>query len=164
MLGVMGCIEVSPERIRIGDSYSLDVRSAMDMPIVELLPDLVRRTKQLINCDRASIFVVSQDGSELTTILAENTEQIILQKDITSIAGECAVNGQPINLKRAYEHPSFNADNDRKTGYHTRSMLVLPIRKAMLGQEEGTANMSAPIGVVQVGPRHTHLSKLCFPR
>ena len=96
MLGVMGCIEVSPERIRIDDSYSLDVRSAMDMPMVELLPDLVRRTKQLINCDRASIFVVSQDGSELTTILAENTEQIVLQKDTTSIAGECAVNGQPI--------------------------------------------------------------------
>ena len=64
-----------------------DVKQASNMPMVELLPELVDRTKRLINCDRASIFMLSEDRSELTTILAQNTQQISIPADTNSIAG-----------------------------------------------------------------------------
>ena len=98
------------------DVLQLDVRTMSEMPMVELVPELVSRTKRLINCDRASLYVLSPDGKELSTILANNTAPIVLKKDTTSIAGECAVHGQPINLKRVYEHPSFNRSIDQQTG------------------------------------------------
>lgn len=75
MLAVMSAVEVSPERISDDDAMELDVRSAMEMPVVELIPELVYRVKKLINCDRASVFVRSEDGADLTTILAEGSEQ-----------------------------------------------------------------------------------------
>ena len=56
--------------------------------------------------------------------------------------------GNIINLERAADHPSFNANIDRQTGYKTRSMLVMPIRSM---QSSGGQMMlgGKPIGVVQ---------------
>ena len=65
----------------------VQVRAAMEMPIVELIPELVHRVKKLINCDRASVFIRSEDGADLTTILAEGSEQITIPCDVHSIAG-----------------------------------------------------------------------------
>ena len=66
------------------------------------------------------------------------------------------------NLTKAYERENFNQAIDRKTGYRTRSMLVVPIRKTYntskgrKGEEEeektagAVANTSEPpIGVIQ---------------
>ena len=63
--------------------------------------------------------------------------------------------GNILNLKRAEDHPAFNKAVDIKTGYKTRSMLVIPIRGAdtlgIDGVKEGKSiiTASAPIGVVQ---------------
>ena len=58
------------------------------------------------------------------------------------IAGECASSdegggggrrkrpGKLINIPDAYQDPRFNQEIDRKTGYHTQSMLCVPIRNA----------------------------------
>ena len=142
MLAVMTAIEVSPERISDDDLMGFEMRTALEMPMVELIPDLVRRTKRLVNCDRASVFIRSEDGSELRTILAEGTEQITIPINGQSIAGECAMQGTVINLKSAYARENFNPEIDRKTGYKTRSMLAIPIRKAANNAEsnEGADN------------------------
>ena len=41
---------------------SLDTKQASNMSLVELLPTLVDRIKRLLCCDRASIFLRSEDG------------------------------------------------------------------------------------------------------
>ena len=108
--------------------------------MVELVPELVSRVKRLINCDRASVFIRSENGAELKTILADGAEQITIPADEHSIAGECAVQNQVINLKSAYSAENFNKAIDMKTGYRTRSMLVVPIRKgttSVAGHDDG---------------------------
>lgn len=158
MLAVMAAIEVSAERIMDDDALQLDVRSTLELPMVELIPELVQRTKKLIACDRASIFILNAERTELSTILAENTEQITIPADVNSIAGECVVHGQTINQHDAYKHASFNPQIDKKTGYRTRAMLVMPIRRTALdGATAGgiAADTEPPIGVVQVAcPRN----------
>ena len=42
----------------------------------------------MINCDRASIFVYDPATEDLTTILADSTDQISIPADSNSIAGE----------------------------------------------------------------------------
>ena len=120
----------------------LDVSLTKHMPVVELLPELVRRAKRLVNCDRASLFLLTEDRTELTTILAKNSAPISVPADGTSIAGEAVTRGNVINLARADTHPSFNKEVDRRTGYKTRSMLVMPIRSSR-------ALSSTIVGVVQ---------------
>ena len=141
-------VEVSPERVQEADAMELDVKESANMSLVELLPELVARTKRLLNCDRSSIFLLTESGQELTTIFAENTPQISIPADSHSIAGESVTRGNIINLERAADHPSFNANIDRQTGYKTRSMLVMPIRSM---QSSGGQMMlgGKPIGVVQ---------------
>ena len=58
---------------------------------------------------------------------------------------------QPLRASEAADHPSFNANIDRQTGYKTRSMLVMPIRSM---QSSGGQMMlgGKPIGVVQTHP------------
>ena len=56
--------------------------------------------------------------------------------------GRTAAGGNIINLARADTHPSFNKEVDRRTGYKTRSMLVMPIRSSQ-------AVNSTIVGVVQ---------------
>jgi hypothetical protein len=80
-------VAIPAERITEGGAMEFDVKQASNMSMVELLPELVDRTKRLINCDRASIFLLSEDGGELTTILAQNTQQISIPADNNSIAG-----------------------------------------------------------------------------
>ena len=74
MLSVMSAIEISPERLSDDDLMHLETREATEMPIEELWPELVSRARRLVNCDRASVFIRSEDGSQLKTILAEGAE------------------------------------------------------------------------------------------
>jgi len=94
----------------------------------------------MLNCDRASFFVYNPATEDLVTILPDSTDQISIPADSTSIAGEAFINASVINLRSAYDHPNFNREIDRRTGYRTRSMLALPI--LLEGQER-------PLGVVQ---------------
>ena len=48
MLTVMSAIEVSPERISDDDAMELDVRLAMDMPMVELVPEVTYTTALIL--------------------------------------------------------------------------------------------------------------------
>ena len=44
------------------------------------------------------------------------------------IAGWVAQSGEIVNIPDAYADPRFNPDVDKRTGYHTRNILCLPIR------------------------------------
>ena len=136
MLSVMSAIEISPERLSDDDLMHLDMREATEMPIEELLPELVSRARRLVNCDRASVFIRSEDGSQLKTILAEGSEQITVPADPHSIAGQCVVQGHVINLRSAYQAENFNSAIDKKTGYTTRSMIAVPIRRLALNDKK----------------------------
>ena len=48
--------------------------------------------------------------------------------DFAARSPQVVTQGNILNLKRAEEHPAFNKAVDIRTGYKTRSMLVIPIR------------------------------------
>src|SRR4030095_5367814 len=58
----------------------------------------------------------------------------------TGIAGRVAATGELMNISDAQRHGDFNPEFDRRTGYHTRSVLCAPIR----------SRGGAIIGVAQV--------------
>lgn len=112
--------------------------------IHRLLELILDKSRQITAADAGSLYlVVRGDGAEtgdlLKFALAQNDSvEIAFQEsrmplDETSIAGYVAVHGSPVNVADAYTLPSgtpysISKSFDLKSGYRTRSMLVVPMR------------------------------------
>lgn len=106
-----------------------------------LLERILTEARRFGECDAASIFLVDRQTEEpelvfkLTqndTLAIDFTEQRF-PLDESSLAGHCALSGEVLNFEDVYRLPKsqgyhFNRDFDQKTGYRTRSMLVIPMR------------------------------------
>ncbi|VDI45847.1 cAMP and cAMP-inhibited cGMP 3',5'-cyclic phosphodiesterase 10 [Mytilus galloprovincialis] len=117
-------------------------------------------TKQLVNADRISMFLVDEEKQELYADYFDEGEkdengqplfnkksQIRFHKDL-GIAGYVARTGKVVNIYDAYEDDRFNQAVDKMTGYKTRSILCMPI----IGKQK-------VVGVVQLINR---LEAECF--
>src|SRR5690349_166653 len=87
------------------------------------------KTKEIIQADRVSIFLLDRMACELRSFVSE--EQKIMRLDARlGIAGSVAMTGQTINVADAYEHPLFYREVDAQTGYRTKTLLAVPLRNA----------------------------------
>jgi energy-coupling factor transporter ATP-binding protein EcfA2 len=96
----------------------------------EVLTSFTLRFGQLLDAERASIFLVDAQRRELWLKVAQGEEgrAVDLRIPIESgIAGHVATTGQSVRIDDAYAHPLFNPDVDRETGFRTRSLLCVPI-------------------------------------
>lgn len=91
-----------------------------------LLDLILHEATALVEADRASLFLVDRSRNELVTRIAQGAGEIHLPLG-RGIAGTVAATGVGINIPSAYDDPRFNPENDRKTGYETRSILCLPL-------------------------------------
>ena len=88
------------------------------------------KVRLLLHADRCTIFLVDQARGELRSKIATGPDGKPLRIRVsiqTGIAGLVARTGQTANIADPYNHPHFNAEVDRETGYHTRSILCIPI-------------------------------------
>ncbi len=112
-----------------------------------LLERLLFAAREIVHADAGSIYVV--ENNSLKIKYAQNDTQLKKLKKgqklpyvsfsvpVTekSIAGYAAFSGKVINIKDCYNLPpdvpfSFNQITDKSTGYHTHSMLSLPLKSA----------------------------------
>jgi phosphoserine phosphatase len=91
-----------------------------------LLASIERAALDVLECERASVFVLDKDAGELVSKLATGGQEIRFKAD-RGIAGEAAERRAVVNVPDAYADPRFNRDVDQATGFHTRSMLTLPM-------------------------------------
>ena len=91
--------------------------------IFQLLTDLGRT---LVNADRASFWKWDKRKHELWTTAAVGTGRITIPEG-TGLVGKALAMRKAIITNDPYNHPDFNSDVDKKTGYVTKSILVMPI-------------------------------------
>jgi adenylate cyclase len=105
-----------------------------------LISRIMHATTQLLNAERATLFVYDDKVDELFSIYADNleTQQIRVPTD-RGIAGAVFTTGRTENITDPYADPRFNQEIDRRTGFTTRSILCVPI----------TNKAGARIGVAQ---------------
>ncbi|GET87340.1 cAMP specific phosphodiesterase, putative [Leishmania tarentolae] len=89
-----------------------------------LVQSIINTAKTLTESDRCSIFLVMPDGSLKAHF--EDGNVVVLPAG-TGIAGYVAQSGSVVNIPNAYEDDRFNRSVDKVTGYHTRTILCLPI-------------------------------------
>ncbi len=91
--------------------------------IILVLADMGR---DLTSADRCSVWVVSDDGKNIWTKVAQGIDAIEIPID-SGIVGDAIVSGKEIILDDVYSDHRFNRHIDEKTGYKTKSMMVMPM-------------------------------------
>jgi Nif-specific regulatory protein len=93
-----------------------------------LLDLIAREATSLLDCDRASIFLLDRERNELWSKVALGSEEILRFDARRGIAGHTALYGDTINVHDAYSDPRFYTAIDDQTGYRTRNVLAVAVR------------------------------------
>ena len=88
-----------------------------------LSASIIETAKQLTEADRGTIFLVK---GEALHAYFQDGRSVIMGID-TGIAGHVAKTGEIVNIRSAYADPRFNAAVDKATGYHTETILCMPV-------------------------------------
>src|SRR3989442_10714834 len=110
---------------------------ALEANIEKVLLHITLAATFMLDADRATLYVVDQTRNELwSRALTEGAEggkgvlavnEIRLPLDGRSLAAEVARTGTLLRIDEPYEDPRFDPSVDARTGYRTRSILVVPI-------------------------------------
>ena len=91
-----------------------------------LLTLIIECSMELLDAERASLFLYEADTDELVSRIATDAEEIRFPAD-TGVAGATIHAGETINVPDAYADKRFNPKIDRETGFQTRNILSVPL-------------------------------------
>lgn len=119
----------------------------------EIMLDISEDVCTLFNADRLTIYVVGDDKVSLVTKVKTGLDafqDLKIPIAEQSIAGYSALNKKLLNIENVYDEAelqqhsaqlSFLRGVDRRTGYHTKQMLVAPIVEAAGGELLGVIQL-----------------------
>jgi type II secretory ATPase GspE/PulE/Tfp pilus assembly ATPase PilB-like protein len=114
--------------------------------VSEIIVDLKPRLLELVDAERLTIYAIDAKTQQVYSLYKEGDEirEIREARGMGSLVGYCALSGQTLNIRDAYNpalvrayHPDLKFDDswDRRTGFHTKQVLTLPIpyQKYLMG-------------------------------
>ncbi len=122
--------QVTRETEEFLDAVELGEEEAFQSMLEEALSAFTFRFGELVEAERASLFVVVAERDELWLRVARSEQGRPVDVRVPigrGIAGHVARSGRALRVDDAYQHPLFNPDVDRETGFRTRSILCVPI-------------------------------------
>lgn len=93
-----------------------------------LLDLIAREATSLLECDRASIFLLDREKNQLWSKVALGSNEILRLEASLGIVGQAVQTGEPVNVKDAYHDPRFYHAIDERSGYRTQTLLAVPMR------------------------------------
>jgi HD-GYP domain-containing protein (c-di-GMP phosphodiesterase class II) len=125
---------------------NIGVALSAERDINKLLELILAKSREITAADAGSLYLVERGREDevetddhLRFKLTQNDSVVVpfeehtMPLNETSIAGYAAVSGDPVNVADAYNLPagssySISRSFDEKSGYRTKSMLVVPMR------------------------------------
>ncbi len=100
----------------------------LDLQLNDMLSQIAVKACEVMEADRCSVFLHDPATDELwsTVALGMGAETIRIPSS-SGLAGASFQTGEIFNLEDAYQDPRFKKEVDAHTGYHTRSMLCMPL-------------------------------------
>ncbi len=119
----------------------LDISRSMvaTVDLDNLLGLIVQRSMELLDSERATVFLYDQQNDQLVSRIAAGEKEIRFPAD-RGIAGAAITSRSIINIPDAYADERFHPEIDKKTGFRTRNILAVP-----LADHEGNL-----VGVLQI--------------
>ncbi|HEQ60279.1 MAG TPA: GAF domain-containing protein [Firmicutes bacterium] len=106
------------------------ISSSLDIDTV--LVQILEAAGEVMDAGGTSIMLLEEDTGDLlcqqaTGRVGKLVCQVYRLPKGQGIAGWVAQNAQPVRLENVYDDPRFSPEMDRKTGFHTQSMLCVPL-------------------------------------
>jgi phosphoserine phosphatase RsbU/P len=99
------------------------------LDLAELLELILKIARTEVQSDRGTVFLVDSKNKQVWSIVAQGLDHQEIRVPFGhGVAGRVAVTGEIINAEDAYSLDYFERSFDQKTGYHTKSLLCVPIR------------------------------------
>jgi K+-sensing histidine kinase KdpD len=115
------------------------VNSSIDLDT--LLRLILETSTRTVGADRGTVYLIDSTKNELWSKVLQGSAMVEIRLPLgKGIAGYVAASGETVNLENAYGDPRFNPEVDKISGYHTMTMLCMPMKN-----REGTI-----IGVFQL--------------
>ena len=80
----------------------------------------------VLECDRASVFMLDELNGQLWTKAAKGAETIRIPMT-EGIVGQVVTQKKTMNIENAYKSEHFNQDVDKLNNYRTKSIICCPI-------------------------------------
>jgi signal transduction histidine kinase/putative methionine-R-sulfoxide reductase with GAF domain len=99
-----------------------------------LLALIITKVTELMEADRSTLFVVTEDGRQLWSKVSQGSARVEIRLDLgEGIAGWVAQTREIVNIPDAYADQRFQPAFDLRSGYRTRSILSVPMLGALGG-------------------------------
>src|SRR6266545_2147297 len=99
------------------------------LDVDELLRLIMEKVTLLMEADRSTLYLVSEDGYALWSKITQGSAVLEIRLNVgEGIAGWVAQSGQTVNIPDAYNDARFQPAWDVRSGYRTRSILCTPMR------------------------------------
>jgi sigma-B regulation protein RsbU (phosphoserine phosphatase) len=99
------------------------------LDLAELLELILKIARTEVKADRGTVFLVDSKNKQVWSIVAQGLDHQEIRVPFGhGVAGRVAVTGEIISVEDAYTLDYFERSFDQKTGYHTKSLLCVPIR------------------------------------
>jgi HD-GYP domain-containing protein (c-di-GMP phosphodiesterase class II) len=147
--GLAAQLRAAHQALRLADREreelnQIGVALSSQRNISSLLSLILKKARDVTGADAGSLYLVEDDthgGQRLRFMLTQNDSYEFPFQEFTlplaedSMAGYTALRGEVLNFGDAYKIPPerpyhFNDRYDRESGYHTRSLLTLPMKNA----------------------------------
>ncbi len=92
----------------------------------DILMVLANMGRSLTYADRCTIWIVDEENQQIWTKVAQGMDAIRIPID-SGIVGDCIGTGKRVIIDDVSDDDRFNAEIDKKTGYKTKSMMVIPM-------------------------------------
>jgi len=106
----------------------LDITRVMaaTVDLHDLLQLIIDRSMELLDAERASVFLYEEDTNELVSLVAAGSGEIRFPAD-RGLAGAAAQSKTTISVPDAYNDDRFDSTTDNKSGFRTRNILSIPL-------------------------------------
>jgi adenylate cyclase len=117
---------ISHQRMTIILDVATSLSQTLNLDV--LINKIVHKISEVLDADRASLFLLDRETKELWSKVAEGTKMNEIRFPMTvGLAGYAVSTGEIVNIPDAYLDSRFNQTVDRETGYRTRSILCVPV-------------------------------------
>jgi phosphoserine phosphatase RsbU/P len=127
---------ITPEQVRLVRSVSRTLARTTDLDA--LLLQIAQAARDMLDCERSSIFLHDPKTAEFWTKIALDSKEIRVPEK-TGIVGAAFWDNQVLDVPDPYTDQRFNPENDHRTGFKTRNILAAPVSGAD----------AKPLGVIQ---------------
>jgi phosphoserine phosphatase RsbU/P len=95
-----------------------------DLPA--MLAEVTAAARRVLHAERASVWLLDRTASQLVLEVASDIRHVRLPVG-TGLVGACARDRQLLNVPDCYADPRFDPGVDKRSGFHTRCSLTLPL-------------------------------------